>query len=48
MTGSRFVAGTGADTAPRVDQTYYLFVPESAPHTQQVLDLVAYAFRLER
>ena len=47
MTGSRFVAGTGADTDPRVEHTYYLFVPESAPHTEQVAAFLRYAFRLE-
>lgn len=47
MTGSRFVAGTGAHTDPRVEHTYYLFVPESAPHTQQVADFLRYAFQLD-
>lgn len=46
MTGSRFVAGTGADTDPRVAHTYYLFVPESAPHTQQIAEFLRYAFQL--
>lgn len=47
MTGSRFVAGTGADTDPRVEHTYYLFVPESAPHTEQIAEFLRYAFRLD-
>lgn len=47
MTRSRFVAGTGADADPRVEHTYYLFVPESAPHTQQIVSFLRYAFRLE-
>ena len=47
MTGSRFVAGTGADADPRVAHTYYLFVPESAPHTQQIAEFLRYAFRRE-
>ena len=47
MTQSRFVAGTGADADPRVEHTYYLFVPESAPHTQQIVSFLRYAFRLE-
>ena len=47
MTGSRFVAGTGADADPRVEHTYYLFVPESAPHTEQIVSFLRYAFRLE-
>ena len=47
MTGSRFVAGTGADADPRVEHTYYLFVPESAPHTGQIVSFLRYAFRLE-
>ena len=47
MTQSRFVAGTGADTDPRVEHTYYLFVPESAPHTEQIVSFLRYAFRLE-
>lgn len=46
MTGSRFVAGTGADVNPNVEHTYYLFVPESAPHTEQIVDFVRYAFQL--
>lgn len=47
MTQSRFVAGTGADADPRVEHTYYLFVPESAPHTEQIVSFLRYAFRLE-
>ena len=47
MTGSRFVAGTGTDTDPRVEHTYYLFVPESAPHTEQIAEFLRYAFRLD-
>ena len=47
MTRSRFVAGTGADADPRVEHTYYLFVPESAPHTEQIVSFLRYAFRLE-
>ena len=47
MTGSRYVAGTGADTDPRVEHTYYLFVPESAPHTEQIAEFLRYAFRLD-
>ena len=47
MTDSRFVAGTGADADPRVEHTYYLGVPESAPHTEQIVSFLRYAFRLE-
>lgn len=46
MTGSRFVAGTGADTDPAVQHTYYLFVPKNAPHTEQIIRFIRYCFDL--
>lgn len=43
---SRFVAGTGADADPRVEHTYCLFVPESAPYTEQIAAFLQDAFCL--
>ena len=44
MTRSRYVAGTGADADPRVQHTYYLFVPANAPHPEQIVEFVRYSF----
>lgn len=46
MTRSRYVAGTGADRDPRVQQTYYLFAPCSAPHPEQLQAYLRYCFPL--
>jgi len=44
MTESRYVAGTGADRDPRVEKTYYLFAPYSAPHVEQLQAYLRYCF----
>lgn len=44
MTKSRYIAGTGADQDPRVQQTYYLFAPYSAPHVEQLKAYLRYCF----
>lgn len=46
MTGSRFVAGTGADADPNVQHTYYFFVPAGAPHPEQIVQFLRYSFGL--
>ena len=44
MTASRYVAGVGADGDPAVTDTYYLFVPYNAPHTDQLAAYIRYCF----
>ena len=44
MTASRYVAGGGADGDPAVTDTYYLFVPYNAPHTDQLAAYIRYCF----
>jgi hypothetical protein len=44
MTKSRYVAGVGAADDPAVTDTYYMFVPYNAPHTQAIADYIRYCF----
>ena len=46
MTGSRFVAGTGADADPTVQHTYSFFVPAVSPHPEQIVQFLRYSFGL--
>ena len=46
MTQSRYIAGEGLDVDPDIRHTYYLFVPASAPHLEQIVQFIRYSFAL--
>lgn len=46
MTQSRYIAGEGLDADPDIRHTYYLFVPASAPHLEQIVQFIRYSFAL--
>lgn len=47
LTDCRYVAGVGADKEPLVDDTYVMFVPESAPHPEALIEYIRFLFDWE-
>ncbi|MGN0708070.1 MAG: hypothetical protein ACI4JC_08740 [Faecalibacterium sp.] len=46
MTQSRYIAGEDLAGDPDIQHTYYLFVPASAPHLEQIIQFIRYSFAL--
>lgn len=44
MTACRFVAGVGADSDYRSGETFFLFVPQLAPHPERTCDFIRWCF----
>jgi len=44
LTASRYVSGSGADTNPNITDTYYMFIPYNAVHTDQIRNFIDYMF----
>lgn len=44
LTACRYVTGVGADKEPLVDDTYVMFVPDSAPHKETVAEYIRFLF----
>lgn len=44
LTACRYVTGVGADENPEIEDTYILFVPQTAPRTETVVEYIRFLF----